>query len=1187
MARGISRLFSGQTVTNTDVELSVALDEPVNLQAFVESNHWRPGYEHLFVDFETRLREVNRFLARSQRGHNSEVETDLFISHSQRNEHTQQRKRRLVTELSRLREGGKRPGFTYWADFLDLSGAGPVPWRREIEEGILKSAKFVAFIDIGFLRSYNCLVELALAFLANKPVVPIILDEEAWRILTSPNSVDELWTSPELQGFEGNRFSDDIIFSRDLVQDLIRKLSNINLCAFRPSDVATWGEGIMLTKFRKDVEKDMPYLKEWTELKENALRWLGKAKATSALLAKDEVERWSLWCSQAVKYAAEPQPTPLQLEFVRASETACRQRRFLIAGMWLFILLITTAAAIASGIMASMAHEEAARANEAKQVAQEQTDITGRALSRALESERVAVEKTSLAERNMRVAAVLLLAADKEPASPRAVRSMLKACDTALLIDRQELVMPQLISAVTHLGAQRFWEYDLDGHDAAIRDVAFTADGTYLASGGEDSTVRVWELRFQPGKSLLPSVPAPTELTCAAGKWVYSVSFSHDGLLLAAGTTESSTACVWERLSTTKNSWTLKRRFQVDPSGSDSFDLVSFSPHSMALVAGLSNGKVFLWDFADADNVTERVLLEPFADKDKWVPRAAAWLPDEKHLLMGGTKNHVRILDLDAGGQVDKFLVGEDINEFALKKLDAPDEYLLVTAVDLQAGFLWHLSRDANGTWAMDLLQRLGGDIDGHSAVWSPGGSTLALAAGGTTLFALSSDAGAEPDPPLSAELVMVPEKNSPRSLAWSERAVAVPGSAIPEMVVTIAEGTEGTLIRMRQSSVRLELEGPVRVRPDCATESLHEVRGAAISQDGTMLATSAFLGSVCVWRRSGKEWRNTDIFFNSGDSSEDVTDKRVARRVLAWAPSGEKLACVADDGTLSVMSVTPSSSQVLYTVQAFNHSVRSLAWSQDSRYLACGGLSREPFVLVLDADEPDNRSMLKGHKDRLRWLSWKGSPDTGGALLVSSSNDNTVSLWQILKGVDGALWHLHLHSIDLAGEDISAVEWSPAGDLVAALNDGTLRILTVADGTLAPALTISGHTAAIRSLAWSPDARMIVSCGRDDSVRYWELTEDHRELRRTWKVDMPCKWMQWIPAEDGGVDRLAVLRLIHDAIPTSYLDPDKPAVIELDFAPVWFQDWYHLLRMMTYGELDMRDLNVMGYSDLSNLVVE
>ena len=54
-----------------------------------------------------------------------------------------------------LQDGG--PGLSYWGDFLDLQAEGPVPWRKEIEEGISTCSKFVCMVDAAWLHSFNCL----------------------------------------------------------------------------------------------------------------------------------------------------------------------------------------------------------------------------------------------------------------------------------------------------------------------------------------------------------------------------------------------------------------------------------------------------------------------------------------------------------------------------------------------------------------------------------------------------------------------------------------------------------------------------------------------------------------------------------------------------------------------------------------------------------------------------------------------------------------------------------------------------------------------------------------------------------------------------------------------------------------------------------------------------------------------
>ena len=64
----------------------------------------------------------------------------------------------------------------------------------------------------------------------------------------------------------------------------------------------------------------------------------------------------------------------------------------------------------------------------------------------------------------------------------------------------------------------------LEGHTEAVLNVAFSPDGTKLASASGDTTVRMWDLNTE----------CP-QYTCSGHKgWVLYVAFSPDGKTLAS-----------------------------------------------------------------------------------------------------------------------------------------------------------------------------------------------------------------------------------------------------------------------------------------------------------------------------------------------------------------------------------------------------------------------------------------------------------------------------------------------------------------------------------------------------------------------------------------------------------------------------------------------------------------------------
>ncbi|KAL7658062.1 hypothetical protein ACMYSQ_004203 [Aspergillus niger] len=109
-------------------------------------------------------------------------------------------------------------------------------------------------------------------------------------------------------------------------------------------------------------------------------------------------------------------------------------------------------------------------------------------------------------------------------------------------------------------------------------------------------------------------------------------------------------------------------------------------------------------------------------------------------------------------------------------------------------------------------------------------------------------------------------------------------------------------------------------------------------------------------------------------------------------------------------------------------------------------------------------------------------APD--GKKLASCSANETIRLWDLT-----ASEITQNHNSDSFEPPIQIMTFSPDGLFLASgsYESPVVRIWNVTEGTIA--WTLDEHSAAINSLAFSPDNRILVSCSADNSAFLWDLT--------------------------------------------------------------------------------------------------
>ncbi|MDD5394418.1 MAG: WD40 repeat domain-containing protein, partial [Thiothrix sp.] len=92
---------------------------------------------------------------------------------------------------------------------------------------------------------------------------------------------------------------------------------------------------------------------------------------------------------------------------------------------------------------------------------------------------------------------------------------------------------------------------------------------------------------------------------------------------------------------------------------------------------------------------------------------------------------------------------------------------------------------------------------------------------------------------------------------------------------------------------------------------------------------------------------------------------------------------------------------------------------------------------------------------------------------------DNTVRLWDAATGTE-------LKTLSGHTAYVSALAYSPDGKVIASgSGDKTVRLWDAATGQ--ELKTLSGHTADVSALAYSPDGKVIASGSLDNTVRLWD----------------------------------------------------------------------------------------------------
>ena len=568
------------------------------------------------------------------------------------------------------------------------------------------------------------------------------------------------------------------------------------------------------------------------------------------------------------------------------------------------------------------------------------------------------------------------------------------------------------LAVVSSIGV---WIYDSETGEALdlliedttpVTTIAFSADGKFFATSGENKIIHLWDTKTCRLKG-----------TCVGHKNdVEYLTFNVRGDKLAS---TDGGIMVWD-----VGTCELLKSCLTDFASNAIMTYTSDSTH--LLTVGNTDNKesqIAYWDTQDYEIVKEMSLETNF--------NAAAISPDQKILATGD--GPLQFWELETGKRLSNNTgwVGE------FKSMEfSPDGRRLVTGSRSDRVDVWNVD-------TTELLNRMAHGDEVISVSYSPDGETIASGSDDGTVRMWDADTG---------EQKMNIAGHSPKenySVAFSpDGSMLTCGSEDGMQWWDLQSGKSVRNTYLERNNVH-----SIRFSDDCAIlvtlyspntlnmarlwdvatgRFLGSFRGdgttfssIAISPDGSMLATGTRDNKVCLWEIcKGELYLIGDCLMTFSEHTDEVNS-------VAFSPDGRKLASGSNDKTIMIWDV--DSQTHLRSLTGHEKEVNSVVFSSDGKTVVSG--STDGTLRFWNAGKGELTRPSISDAGVVTRMAY--SPD--GRLLANiSENEKVVHIWDAHTGELLQTFTGHTQSIN-------DVAFSPDGETVASVSsDGTVLLWDV-----------------------------------------------------------------------------------------------------------------------------------------------
>jgi WD40 repeat protein len=220
----------------------------------------------------------------------------------------------------------------------------------------------------------------------------------------------------------------------------------------------------------------------------------------------------------------------------------------------------------------------------------------------------------------------------------------------------------------------------------------------------------------------------------------------------------------------------------------------------------------------------------------------------------------------------------------------------------------------------------------------------------------------------------------------------------------------------------------------------------------------------------------------------------------LTFSPDDKLVVSTSADGTVKLFD--PQTGEIKRTIRSQSNWVWSAAFNRDSSLLICGGTDA---CLYVYQNDPKTKSFnlkysYKLHEKSISKLLFSSQDHSR---IVSASADGTIAVFDVVsqqvvvrvEGHVGAVTSLALnpkdnHVFASCGEDTTVRLWD-LRDLTVSLAEKSRSSIY---GVNYPHHVLKGHKETVSAVVFNFSGELLLSAGRDKTVRVWILPEGYRE---------------------------------------------------------------------------------------------